>query len=267
LGYLSCPFEVAQERRTVQRNLRRWAALLGVLVLLAAFSESDDPFQSRELEPSGEEKRYERLRQLMVERQIAARGIQDRRVLGAMRKVPRHEFVPEDVLATAYEDRPLPIGHDQTISQPYIVALMSEAMELEGAEVVLEVGTGSGYQAAVLAELAARVYTIEIIPELAERAGATLARLGYGSVTVRTGDGYRGWPEAAPFDAIMVTASPEHVPEPLLQQLKPGGRLVLPVGHKLQHLLRIKRGESGFESDTLAAVRFVPMTGEAQERR
>jgi protein-L-isoaspartate(D-aspartate) O-methyltransferase len=182
-----------------------------------------------------------------------------------MRSVPRHEFVPASVRGAAYDDRPLPIGYDQTISQPYIVALMSESLDLEGEESVLEVGTGSGYQAAVLGELAQRVYTIEIIPELGERARADLERLGYDNVSVRVGDGYRGWPDAAPFDAIMVTASPEHVPEPLLKQLKPGGRLVLPVGAYRQVLLRITRGEHGFESDTLAAVRFVPMTGEARE--
>ncbi|MFQ5601417.1 MAG: protein-L-isoaspartate(D-aspartate) O-methyltransferase [Candidatus Krumholzibacteriia bacterium] len=214
---------------------------------------------------AGDEQDLTLQRHAMVEQQIAARGIRDAHVLDAMLRVPRHEFVPGMLRTLAYDDRPLPIGHKQTISQPYIVALMSESLDLRGDEVVLEVGTGSGYQAAVLGELAARVYTIEIIPELAERAAKLLERLGYDNVTVRAGDGYRGWPEAAPFDAIMVTASPDHVPQPLLEQLKPGGRLVLPVGQGRQHLLRITRSESGFESDTLAAVRFVPMTGEAQE--
>ncbi|UCE03272.1 MAG: protein-L-isoaspartate(D-aspartate) O-methyltransferase [Candidatus Latescibacterota bacterium] len=216
-------------------------------------------------DPAETAKRFERLRHAMVERQIAARGIRDPRVLAAMRSVPRHEFVPASVRGAAYDDRPLPIGYEQTISQPYIVALMSESLDLRGEESVLEVGTGSGYQAAVLCELAQRVYTIEIIPELGKRARTDLERLGYDNVSVRIGDGYRGWPDAAPFDAIMVTASPEHVPEPLLEQLKPGGRLVLPVGAHRQVLLRITRGERGFESDTLAAVRFVPMTGEARQ--
>ena len=235
-------------------------------MLLASFDS--DATSGRDERASAEaERRFERQRHAMVEHQIAARGVRDRRVLDAMRRVPRHEFVPEPERPAAYEDRPLPIGHEQTISQPYIVALISEALGLRGDEVVLEVGTGSGYQAAVLGELAARVFTIEIIPELAAGALAVLERLGYRNVSVRAGDGYRGWPEAAPFDAIMVTASPERVPEPLLEQLKPGGRLVLPVGSRLQHLLRITRGANGFESDTLAAVRFVPMTGEAQERR
>ena len=234
-------------------------------MLLASFdSEATSPWDGG---AEDAEVRYARARESMVERQLAARGIRDARVLAAMRRVPRHLFVPESERAAAYEDRPLPIGHDQTISQPYIVALMSEALRLEGDEVVLEIGTGSGYQAAVLAELAARVYTIEIIPDLASAAAAALEHLHSTNVHVRAGDGYRGWPEAAPFDGIMVTASPEHVPQPLLEQLKPGGRLVLPVGGKFQHLLRITRGENGYASDTLAAVRFVPMTGEAKERR
>jgi protein-L-isoaspartate(D-aspartate) O-methyltransferase len=231
-------------------------------MLLASFdSEAASP------RDDGAGDAYAPARESMVERQLGARGIRDRRVLDAMRRVPRHLFVPESERAAAYEDRPLPIGHDQTISQPYIVALMSEALHLVPDAVVLEIGTGSGYQAAVLAELAAQVYTIEIIPELAAAAAAELEALHYANVHVRAGDGYRGWPEAAPFDGIMVTASPEHVPQPLLEQLKPGGRLVLPVGGKFQHLLRITRGEHGYDSDTLAAVRFVPMTGEAKEHR
>lgn len=207
-------------------------------------------------------------REAMVERQIAARGIDDERVLRAMRRVPRHEFVPPEQRRHAYEDRPLPIGLDQTISQPYIVALMSAALGLEGGETVLEIGTGSGYQTAILSELAARVYTIEILPELAANADSVLGRLGCTNVTVRTGDGYAGWPEAAPFAAILVTAAPPHVPQPLLSQLAVGGRLVLPVGAgEAQDLVRIVRTETGYERTTLAAVRFVPMTGEAQEAR
>jgi protein-L-isoaspartate(D-aspartate) O-methyltransferase len=210
---------------------------------------------------------YGALRHAMVDTQVERRGVRDARVLAAMRRVPRHEFVPAGLRDAAYDDRPLPIGFDQTISQPYIVALMSAALGLEGQEKVLEIGTGSGYQAAVLAELARSVHTIEIVPALAERARADLQRLGYENVFVRAGDGYRGWPSEAPFDAIIVTASPERVPEPLLQQLQVGGRMVLPVGSDQQLLLCITRGERGFESDTLAAVRFVPMTGEVMDEK
>jgi protein-L-isoaspartate(D-aspartate) O-methyltransferase len=175
-------------------------------------------------------------RERMVAEQIAARGVADARVLAAMRKVPRHEFVPADVRARAYDDSPLAIGHDQTISQPYIVALMTELAALGPGARVLEIGTGSGYQAAVLAEVAGAVYTIEILAPLARRAEATLSRLGYGRVHVRQGDGYRGWPEAAPFDAIVVTAAAPKVPPALLEQLADGGRLVMPVGDREQHL-------------------------------
>ena len=202
----------------------------------------------------------------MVHEQLEARGILDPRVLAAMRKVPRDEFVPASLAPWAYEDAPLPIGHDQTISQPYIVALMSELAALRPGSRVLEVGTGSGYQAAVLAELARDVYTIEIVPELADASRATLARLGYGRVHVRQGDGYRGWPEAAPFDAILVTAAPERVPAPLLEQLAPNGRLVIPVGGPSQELQVHRRTDHGIEIDRVVPVRFVPMTGEAEKR-
>jgi protein-L-isoaspartate(D-aspartate) O-methyltransferase len=204
-------------------------------------------------------------REQMVRRQLAARGVRDPRVLDAMGRVPRHELVPPELRDEAYEDRPLPIGHGQTISQPYVVAAMSEALRLEGGERVLEVGTGSGYQAAVLGLLAREVYTIEIVAPLAERAAQDLERLGYANVHVRQGDGYRGWPEHAPFDAIMVTAAPDHVPQPLLDQLALGGRLVLPVGDTLgQELVLVTRGPEGFERKELLPVRFVPMTGEAE---
>jgi protein-L-isoaspartate(D-aspartate) O-methyltransferase len=207
-----------------------------------------------------------RARERMVEEQIEARGVRDPRVLAAMRKVPRHELVPAPQRGSAYEDYPLPIGQGQTISQPYVVAAMSEALALKGSERVLEVGTGSGYQAAVLAELAERVYTIEIVPELAARAKADLARLGYRNVEVREGDGWRGWPEAAPFDAIMVTAAPPEVPPELVAQLAVGGRLVIPVGRYEQSLLLLRRTEQGIEREELFGVRFVPMTGEAERR-
>jgi protein-L-isoaspartate(D-aspartate) O-methyltransferase len=200
----------------------------------------------------------------MVREQIEARGVRDPRVLAAMRAVPRHEFMPESERGQAYEDRPLPIGRSQTISQPYIVAAMTELLDLDPGEKVLEVGTGSGYQAAVLAELGAEVYSIEIIAPLGRQAARDLERLGY-RVNLRIGDGYRGWPEAAPFDAVIVTAAPDHVPEPLVEQLKVGGRMMIPVGRWSQRLVLIRKDEDGLHEEAVADVRFVPMTGEAQE--
>jgi protein-L-isoaspartate(D-aspartate) O-methyltransferase len=203
-------------------------------------------------------------RNAMVDRQIEARGVRAPAVLQAMRTVPRHEFVPEAMRARAYQDSPLPIGEGQTISQPYIVALMTElAAPRKGAR-VLEIGTGSGYQAAVLAELGAQVHSIEIVEPLGRRAAETLKRLGYTTVKTRVGDGYRGWPQAAPFDAIVVTAAPPRIPEPLRQQLAIGGRLVVPVGEDEQELLVLTRTKTGFEERRVLPVRFVPMTGEAQ---
>jgi protein-L-isoaspartate(D-aspartate) O-methyltransferase len=205
-------------------------------------------------------------RDRMVDEQLVPRGIKDRAVLTAMRRVPRHEFGPEPVRGFAYADRPLPIGHDQTISQPAIVATMTELANVGRQSRVLEIGTGSGYQAAVLAELAAEVYSIEIVPPLGEQAAKLLARLGYKNVHTRIGDGYRGWPEAAPFDAIVVTAAPPKVPEPLKRQLKPGGRLIIPVGDTSQELRVFTRTRSGWDERVIIPVRFVPMTGRAQER-
>jgi protein-L-isoaspartate(D-aspartate) O-methyltransferase len=201
----------------------------------------------------------------MVRDQLEARGVRDPLTLAAMRKVPRHELVPAELRLAAYTDNPLPIGLGQTISQPYIVAFMTEALGLRGGEKVLEVGTGSGYQAAVLAEIAAEVYTIEIVAPLAERAKADLARLGYRNVHVRAGDGYQGWPEAAPFDAIIVTAAAPRIPEPLKAQLKDGGRLVIPVGEEYQSLVVLTRKGSAFAEQTVLPVRFVPMTGKVRE--
>jgi protein-L-isoaspartate(D-aspartate) O-methyltransferase len=206
-----------------------------------------------------------RSREDMVATQVAARGVRDAKTLAAMRKVPRHLFVPSASVAQAYEDHPLPIGHGQTISQPYIVGFMTEALALQGGETVLEVGTGSGYQAAVLAEIAARVYTIEIVAALAEEAGARLKRLGYENVEVRAGDGYVGWPEAAPFDAIILTAAAPRIPEPLKQQLEDGGRLVLPVGDDWQELVVVTRRGDRFEEKQVLPVRFVPMTGKVRQ--
>ncbi len=202
----------------------------------------------------------------MVDQQLLARDITDPRVVNAMRRVPRERFVPPDQQQQAYEDRPLPIGYRQTISQPYIVAYMTQALQLTPDAKVLEVGTGSGYQAAVLAELAAAVYSIEIVPQLAERAGDTLAELGYDNVQVREGDGYAGWREQAPFDAIIVTAAPDHIPQPLVDQLAVGGRLIIPVGQNRQTLTLLTRTADGVEQDTTLRVLFVPMTGEAERR-
>jgi protein-L-isoaspartate(D-aspartate) O-methyltransferase len=208
--------------------------------------------------------RYADARARMVREQIESRGVRDPRVLAAMRSVPRHELVPASLREDAYDDRPLPIGRGQTISQPYVVAAMTEALALRGDERVLEVGTGSGYQAAVLSGLVKQVYTIELEAELAARARADLARLGYTNVEVRQGDGWRGWPEHAPFDAIIVTAAPEQVPPDLIEQLAVGGRLVIPVGRYEQDLLLLRRTEKGIERETLFGVRFVPMRGEAE---
>ena len=200
-------------------------------------------------------------RELMVKEQIEARGVKDPLTLAALRKVPRHLFVPESAVGEAYSDVPLPIGHGQTISQPYIVAFMTEALELHGGEKVLEIGTGSGYQAAVLSEIAASVHTIEIVPELAAQARERLARLGYRNVEVHSGDGYRGWPEAAPFDAVVVTAAAPRIPEPLKDQLKDGGRLVIPVGDADQQLIVLTRHGARYDERRVLPVRFVPMTG------
>jgi protein-L-isoaspartate(D-aspartate) O-methyltransferase len=206
-------------------------------------------------------------RRRMVEEQIERRGVSDPRVLEAMRSVPRHLFVPESVRAEAYDDRPLPIGEGQTISQPFIVAFMTEAARLRPGARVLEIGTGSGYQAAVLAAAGAEVLTIEILPGLAEKARETLAATGFPGVRVRTGDGFRGWPEEAPFDVVLVTAAPADVPPPLLEQVKVGGCLVIPVGSGTQELIRMTRTKTGYERESLLPVRFVPMTGEAREPR
>ena len=204
-------------------------------------------------------------RQRMVQLQIVERGVRDERVLQAMRKVPRHAFVAKELEPRAYEDYPLPIEAGQTISQPYIVAVMSELAAVSPGEKVLEVGTGSGYQAAVLAALGARVYSIEIVEQLASSARERLRRLGV-AAEVRHGDGYAGWLEAAPFDAIVVTAAPPEVPAPLREQLAVGGRLVAPVGRGSQHLLVLTRTATGYEERKVLPVRFVPMTGKAQER-
>ncbi|MBW2493571.1 MAG: protein-L-isoaspartate(D-aspartate) O-methyltransferase [Deltaproteobacteria bacterium] len=199
----------------------------------------------------------------MVRRQIAARDVRNPQVLDAMRAVPRHRFVPPASRDRAYLDRPLPIGYGQTISQPYIVAAMTELLHPESTDRVLEIGTGSGYQAAVVSRLVAKVYTIEIVPELAESAAKTLAELGYANIEVTAGDGYRGIPKQAPFDGILVTAAPEEIPAPLIEQLAVGGRMVIPVGDFYQQLTVVEKTEKGISKRTVFPVRFVPMTGEA----
>jgi protein-L-isoaspartate(D-aspartate) O-methyltransferase len=207
---------------------------------------------------------YKAKREAMVKQQIEKRGIQNKAVLRAMRTVPRHLFVPPEVAAGAYSDRALPIGSRQTISQPYMVAFMTDVIKPGPGMKVLEVGTGNGYQAAVLAEIVKEVYTIEIIPELGQSAAERLKRLGYDNVQVKVGDGYQGWPEHAPFDAIVVTAAPESVPPPLLEQLKEGGRLIIPVGsqHRAQSLTLMEKRKGRIVSSNLMPVLFVPFTRE-----
>jgi protein-L-isoaspartate(D-aspartate) O-methyltransferase len=207
--------------------------------------------------------RFAKRRDQMVRQQLQARDITDTRVLAAMREVPRHEFVPQDLAESAYEDNALPLKLGQTISQPYIVAYMTQVLELQGTERVLEIGTGSGYQAAVLAKIVPEVYTIEILPELMEQAAAVLSRLGFRNIHFRVGDGYLGWPEQAPFDRIIVTAAPNRIPPPLIDQLKVGGRLVIPVGSIDQNLIVVEKKDSGITNRTTIPVRFVPMTGKA----
>ncbi len=198
-------------------------------------------------------------RNRMVDQYIIPHGVKDPAVVAAMRHVPRHRFVPGEYSLFAYVDGPLPIGHGQTISQPSLVADMTAALQLKKTDKVLEIGTGSGYQAAILAELADQVLTIEIVEPLARQAEQTLAELGYRNVRVRIGDGYQGWPEEAPFDAIIVTAAPDHVPQPLLEQLALGGRLILPVGRDIQTLDLYRRTAEGYQRTTLTLVRFVPL--------
>jgi protein-L-isoaspartate(D-aspartate) O-methyltransferase len=217
--------------------------------------------------PDGDPDPTARARAGMVDRQIVARGVKDARVLEVMRQVPRHLFVAPEQVALAYDDHPLPIGSGQTISQPYVVAFMTEQLRLTGTERVLEIGTGSGYQAAVLSRLASRVYTIEIRPELAAEATERLKAFGAGNVEVRTADGFYGWPEEAPFDGILVTAAPEKIPEPLLAQLAPGGRMVIPVGGFYQELKVIERTPGGLVERSVLPVRFVPFVGEAERHR
>lgn len=213
---------------------------------------------TKEKEMNEYDKFYQKRLQ-MVEYQLKSRDIVDRKVLDVMLKVERHKFVPKEYEELAYIDEPLPIGFGQTISQPYIVALMTQLLEVKKEDKVLEIGTGSGYQAAILAELAKEVYTIEIIPELAQRAEKLLKELGYKNIFVKIGDGYLGWPEYAPFDKIIVTCAPEEIPQPLIDQLKDGGKLVIPVGSVWQELVVVEKKEGKINKRNVIPVRFVPM--------
>ena len=254
---------------------RRVWSLLVLLLLSACDAWEATPAQATRKAtvdivetPFIEEDRYSEAHRRLVDNGIVGLGINDEAVIAAMEVVPRHRFVPDEYLAQAYENYPLPIGYGQTISQPYVVALMTEAVALDGEDVVLEIGAGSGYQAAVLAEVAGQVYTIEIIGGLAERAEATLRDLGYDNVLVRHADGYFGWEEHAPYDAIVVTAAPDHIPQPLVDQLRIGGRMIIPVGPVggFQTLwLVTKVSEAEVRSEDLGGVRFVPLTREEQE--
>ena len=243
---------------------RSLALLLFLLLTLlacqdSARSENIVGVGEQEIEAAQDE--FSKERREMVEQQIRARGIRDDKVLKAMRKVPRHLFVPEPQRKYAYADTPLPIGLDQTISQPFIVAHMTEAAEISKNDRVLEIGTGSGYQAAVLGEIAREVYTIEIVPELAERSGRLLKELGYKNVIAKEGNGYLGWPDKAPFDAIIVTAAPDEVPKALVEQLAVGGKMVIPVGTTYQEMMLITKTKEGVTERRTIPVRFVPMTG------
>lgn len=230
-------------------------------------SNSESPPDAQRAEFLARAGQYEKERARMVADQIQARGIANPFVLEAMRTVERHEFVPQQRQWEAYADRPLPIGNGQTISQPFIVAFMTEALNPKKTDKVLEIGTGCGYQAAVLSKLVSHVYTIEIVDELAKTAKERLARLSHNNVSVRSGDGYAGWTEQAPFDSIIVTAAPESIPPKLIEQLKPGGRLIAPVGKDLQDLILVtKNADGSITRRTVMAVRFVPMTGQAQSQ-
>jgi protein-L-isoaspartate(D-aspartate) O-methyltransferase len=250
---------------TPRKNQFVLSILLLALAMLAAACDGKGP-DNQPTPQSSTSETWEENRVRMVERQIKARGITAEPVLNAFRNVPRHEFIPVSEQSHAYEDRPLPIGFGQTISQPYIVALMTDLSGPSDSAKVLEVGTGSGYQAAILGELFGQVFTIEILPKLGRRAEETLLKQGYSNVHVRVGDGYDGWPEEAPFDAIVVTAAPETIPRPLMEQLADGGRLVIPVGSGSQDLVVLTRSGDDYHRELVTGVRFVPMTGKAQEK-
>ncbi len=245
-----------------ERNPRFYRLLFLYLIIMAIFLSCAGQSESNEIPDST----YGNLRAQMVEIQLIPREITDNEVLAAMGKVPRHLFIPAEHRGEAYTDGPVPIGQEQTISQPYIVALMTQLLEIDSSSQILEIGTGSGYQAAILGEIGKLIYSIEIIPSLADRARRLLDSLGYKNIRIRAGDGYLGWPEAAPFDAIIVTAAAPKIPQPLVDQLKVGGRMVIPVGDYSQELYLIEKTKDGVVKKAVIPVRFVPMTGEVQKR-
>ena len=251
---LACAFLMPQ-----CRSARRLEATLTPTHVPATATQAPTPTAHT---PSPEGDAFAEARHRMVAAQIEQRGISSERVLRAMRTVPRHMFVPEDWLGDAYADHPLPIGHGQTISQPYVVAWMTELLQLEPGDKVLEIGTGSGYQASILAEMDAQVYTVEIVEPLAAQAAERLTEMGYDGVATRLADGYYGWEKEAPFDAIIVTCAPDHVPPPLVRQLKEGGRMVVPVGPPggYQSMFLVTKQDGKVKSENLGGVRFVPLT-------
>lgn len=254
LFLFSCTYSCREKQRQVKDNS----------VVLTDSSQVRKPQSAIE----NKDDAYSKKREEMVRYQIEERGITDSKTLSAMRKVKRHLFVPEAVRGSAYADHPLPIGEGQTISQPYIVAFMTSALELKGNEKVLEIGTGSGYQAAILAEIVDSVFTIEIICSLAERAEKLLKELDYKNIVVKCGDGYKGWIEHSPFDAIIVTCAPDDIPQPLIDQLKDGGKMIIPVGDSFpQSLVLVTKKGNKIEKKDLLPVAFVPMTGEAQKKK
>jgi protein-L-isoaspartate(D-aspartate) O-methyltransferase len=236
------------------RHAFKFACILVILILSCSSQQKSIPPSQSYQEPWWKPKAEQ-----MVINQIISRGVTDNRVIEVMKTTPRHLFVPQDAIEYAYNDHPLPIGYGQTISQPYIVALMTELLNLKGDEKVLEIGTGSGYQAAVLSQLTDSCYSIEVVKELAEISASRLKDLGYNNVVVKWGDGYKGWPEHAPFDGIIITAAPEKIPEELISQLKTGGKMVVPVGTLYQNLLVIIKTNKGYQQRNIIPVRFVPM--------
>ena len=255
----------ASKNKIIKHKKKIILFIIAVLIIFILISNGRNIEEKKEI--SEETDKYAQLRKDMVEQQLKTRDINDEKVLDVMGKVERHKFVPKLLMNDAYEDHPLPIGHGQTISQPYIVALMTQSLEVNKDDKVLEIGTGSGYQAAVLAELVKEVYTIEIIEELSQTAEERLNNLGYENIKVKNADGYFGWEENAPYDAVIVTAAANHIPPPLLEQLKDGGKLIIPLGSTLtfQTLTLVTKKGDDLETEFITGVRFVPLTGEAQK--
>ena len=252
--------------KSININKKIILFLVITLIIFILISNGNNIEEKKEI--NSEVDKYAQLRKSMVEQQLKIRDINDEKVLDVMGEVERHKFVPPNLVNNAYDDNPLPIGYGQTISQPYMVALMTQTLDVNENDRVLEIGTGSGYQAAILAELVKEVYTIEIVKELAYAADTRLNKLGYKNIRVKNADGYFGWEEFAPYDAIIVTAAANHIPPPLLQQLKDDGKLVIPLGSTLtfQTLTLVTKKDADLETDFITGVRFVPLTGEAQKK-